>query len=334
MTRNRRLKLWYKNNVTVHDAGELSHSGNFNRTFFGIWVGAVGALIVQRTFKHGFQAVLLTGLGSSAKIIRKGHKMKKIVILVSIMSFIICMTACGNDAGTKEATLSSDTMESENTVQSAVYSETDGLLGDLSETEPELQTETKQEETEPKPQTETELPEIEPKQQTETEPELRTKTELKQQTETEPKQQTETEPKLQTEIESELQMEIEQEETEMMLNIQIGEHLLTATLAQNSSADALVEMLSEGPVTIHMNDYANMEKVGTLPKRLPKNDEQISTNAGDLILYQGNSFVIYYDTNSWNFTRLGKVNDVTQQELKDIMGEGSVTVILSLPVST
>lgn len=128
----------------------------------------------------------------------------------------------------------------------------------------------------------------------------------------------------------ETQSEAEEEKTEMILNIQVGEHLLTATLAQNSSVDALVNMLSEGPVIIQMSDYANMEKVGALPESLPRNDEPISTEAGDLILYQGNSFVIYYDTNSWNFTRLGKVNDVTQQELKEILGSRDVTVELSL----
>ncbi len=122
----------------------------------------------------------------------------------------------------------------------------------------------------------------------------------------------------------------EKEAAEMILNIQAGDHLLTATLAQNSSVEALVEMLSEGTVTIRMSDYANMEKVGSLPDSLPGNDEQISTEAGDLILYQGNSFVIYYDTNSWNFTRLGKINDMTQQELKEILGDGDITVELSL----
>lgn len=138
------------------------------------------------------------------------------------------------------------------------------------------------------------------------------------------------EPEAETESEPVLQTGSEQEETEMMLNIQVGEHMLTATLVQNSSAEALAEMLSEGPVTIEMNDYANMEKVGTLPESLPVNDERISTDAGDLILYQGNSFVIYYDTNSWSLTRLGKVNGVTRQELKDILGEGDVTVVLSM----
>lgn len=124
----------------------------------------------------------------------------------------------------------------------------------------------------------------------------------------------------------------EQEENNIMkMNIQIGENILTATLVQNSSTEALIELLSEGPVTINMNDYANMEKVGTLPQGLPRNDEQINTGAGDLILYQGNSFVIYYGNNSWSLTRLGKVDDVTQQELMDILGSGSVTAVLSLP---
>lgn len=122
----------------------------------------------------------------------------------------------------------------------------------------------------------------------------------------------------------------EKEEADYMLNIQIGEHLLTATLEQNSSTDALTKMLSNGPVTIHMQDYANMEKVGDLPESLPRNDEHINTEAGDLILYQGISFVIYYDTNSWSLTRLGKINAITQQELKDILGDGNVTIVLSI----
>lgn len=73
-----------------------------------------------------------------------------------------------------------------------------------------------------------------------------------------------------------------------------------------------------------------MEKVGSLGQDLPVNDEQITTEAGDLILYQGNSFVIYYAPNTWNFTRLGKINGVSAEELQDILGEGDITVTLSL----
>lgn len=63
-----------------------------------------------------------------------------------------------------------------------------------------------------------------------------------------------------------------------------------------------------------MHDYSNFEKVGPLGATLPTNDEQITTQAGDLILYQGSSFVIYYDTNSFSLTRLGKIDNVSQEE--------------------
>lgn len=77
-----------------------------------------------------------------------------------------------------------------------------------------------------------------------------------------------------------------------------------------------------------------MEKVGQLGVSLPRNDEYITTSPGDLILYQGNQFVIYYDTNRWSLTRLGRILDVTQQELKQALGTGSVTVTLSIKRET
>ena len=67
---------------------------------------------------------------------------------------------------------------------------------------------------------------------------------------------------------------------------------LTAVMEDNSSATGLMELLADGPLTIEMSDYANMEKVGSIGTNLPRNDKHITTGAGDLILYQGNSFVI------------------------------------------
>ena len=114
------------------------------------------------------------------------------------------------------------------------------------------------------------------------------------------------------------------------LYIQIGGTTLNATLVENSSTFALRELLAAGPLTIHMHDYGNFEKVGELPETLPRNDEDITTEAGDLILYLGRNFVIYYDTNTWDFTRLGKINNVTGSQLKQILGEGEVDVTISL----
>jgi len=65
-----------------------------------------------------------------------------------------------------------------------------------------------------------------------------------------------------------------------------------------------------------------------LGESLPTNDEQITTRLGDVILYQGNQLVIYYDTNSWSFTRLGIINNTDR--LKEALGTGNVTITLSL----
>ena len=120
----------------------------------------------------------------------------------------------------------------------------------------------------------------------------------------------------------------------MKLNIQIdngtSKHELTATLYDNSSSRALVELLQKAPVTIDMHDFSNFEKVGDLPVTLPRNDTPTDTDAGDLILYLGKRFVIYYNKNSWDFTPLGKVDNITKPELKKILGEGNVTAVLSV----
>ena len=116
----------------------------------------------------------------------------------------------------------------------------------------------------------------------------------------------------------------------MKLYLNVNNRILEASLENNSSVDALIERLKENDITINMEDYANFEKVGSLGFSLPRNDKQITTEPGDIILYQGNSLTIYYDTNSWNFTKIGKIENVNQKELKEILEKGDVTVTLSL----
>lgn len=116
------------------------------------------------------------------------------------------------------------------------------------------------------------------------------------------------------------------------LKITVNGRTFTATLVNNSSTKALKERLTQGSISIRMDDYGSMEKVGSLGFTLPQNNSRITTAPGDLILYQGSSFVIYYDTNTWSLTRLGKVDGVTtRQQMLDLLGgSGSVTVTLSL----
>lgn len=115
-----------------------------------------------------------------------------------------------------------------------------------------------------------------------------------------------------------------------MLKIEIGQETFTATLANNSSVDALKELLKDGPLTLKMSDYAGMEKGADLGVTLPQNNQQMNTTAGDIILYQGRTLVIYYDTNSWSLTPIGKINDLDEALLKETLGSGDVTVTFSL----
>ena len=115
---------------------------------------------------------------------------------------------------------------------------------------------------------------------------------------------------------------------ESMLKITVGDQELLATFADNSSAEAFRDLLAQGPVTISMDDYGGFEKVGSLGTTLTRNDSRITTQPGDVILYQGNQITIYYGTNTWNFTRLAKINDSTDLQAK--LGSGTVQVTFSL----
>ena len=115
---------------------------------------------------------------------------------------------------------------------------------------------------------------------------------------------------------------------EPMLKITVGDQELLATVADNSSAEAFRDLLAQGPVTISMDDYGGFEKVGSLGTTLTRNDTRITTQPGDVILYQGNQITIYYGTNTWNFTRLAKINDSTDLQAK--LGTGTVQVTFSL----
>lgn len=109
---------------------------------------------------------------------------------------------------------------------------------------------------------------------------------------------------------------------------------MTATLADNDAIRELKELLEKGPITIQMSDYGGFEKVGTLPQSFTTSNSQITTEPGDIMLYQGNNMVIFYGTNSWSYTRLGKIDGATVSKLKQFLGSGSITLTISLDTAS
>ena len=109
----------------------------------------------------------------------------------------------------------------------------------------------------------------------------------------------------------------------------VNQQTLEVKLEENSSTKALLEKLSAGTVTVEAEDYGGFEKVGGLGFTLPTSDTRITTKPGDLILYNGNQLTLHYGSNEWSYTKLGHI-DLSQDELKAILGDGNVTIVLSL----
>ena len=118
---------------------------------------------------------------------------------------------------------------------------------------------------------------------------------------------------------------IKKEKSETML-LEVNDYTFEVELENNTSAKALKEYVSKEKRTFSLDDYGNFEKVGDLGITLPRNDETITTKEGDLILYLGNKLCLYYNQNTWDFTKLGHIKDTAH--LKEALGKGSVQVTL------
>ena len=113
-----------------------------------------------------------------------------------------------------------------------------------------------------------------------------------------------------------------------VINLKVNNHVLKVKLEDNSAAKALMNKLKKGDVTIHAEDYGGFEKVGDLGFSLPRSDKYITTSAGDIVLYEGDEISLFYNSNSWSYTKLGKVQNI--KDLKKILGTGDVKLVLSL----
>ena len=128
-------------------------------------------------------------------------------------------------------------------------------------------------------------------------------------------------------IETETQEQLLQEEVTEM-KVEVNGYTFHATLEKNDAVTELVEMMREQPVVINMSDYSGFEKVGSLGTMLPSSNSQTTTKAGDIVLYNGNQIVVFYGSNSWSYTRIGHITDLTGWQ--EALGAGDVTITFSI----
>ena len=132
------------------------------------------------------------------------------------------------------------------------------------------------------------------------------------------------------ETQSETSKETEEEPAVKTLTMKIGDTTVAVDWEENESVAALRELVKDKPLTVQMSMYGGFEQVGSLGTSLPRNDSQTTTAAGDIVLYSGNQIVVFYGSNSWAYTRLGHVTDKTAAEMAELLGNGNVTIEISL----
>ena len=114
------------------------------------------------------------------------------------------------------------------------------------------------------------------------------------------------------------------------VKVQINEDIFDVELENNSAAHEFIKELEKGNITVNTTEYGGFEKVGELGFSLPANDENINTEPGDIVLYQGDKISLFYGSHLWSYTKLGKIDNISSNELKEVLGPDDVTLIFSL----
>lgn len=118
--------------------------------------------------------------------------------------------------------------------------------------------------------------------------------------------------------------EADAEDMELVMTIDGTE--VSVAWEDNESVDAIRDLADSGGLEINMSMYGGFEQVGSIGQSISRNDKKITTKAGDIVLYSGNQVVVFYGSNSWAYTRLGRITDKTEQELAEMLGNGDVVL--------
>jgi hypothetical protein len=115
-----------------------------------------------------------------------------------------------------------------------------------------------------------------------------------------------------------------------MLRMMIGNTAVAVDWENNESVEALKAQCENEPLVIQMSMYGGFEQVGPIGSKLPSNDAQTTTSAGDIVLYSSNQIVVFYGSNSWAYTKLGHITDQDASGMAGLLSNGNVTITISM----
>ena len=115
-----------------------------------------------------------------------------------------------------------------------------------------------------------------------------------------------------------------------LVKVKINDEIFDVKLKNNSATEELIKELKKENITVNASEYGGFEKVGDLGFSLPTSDKNIGTNPGDIVLYQGDKISLFYGSHSWSYTKLGRIDNVDPDQLREILGSGDVTLEFGL----
>ena len=125
------------------------------------------------------------------------------------------------------------------------------------------------------------------------------------------------------------QIENQTKEVQTQMKMRIGDTPVKVAWESNESVEALKELAQSG-LTIQMSMYGGFDQVGSIGQRLPSHDVQTNTSSGDIVLYSSSQLVVFYGSNSWAYTRLGRITDQSAEEMRELLSRGDVTITISV----
>ena len=125
------------------------------------------------------------------------------------------------------------------------------------------------------------------------------------------------------------QIENQTKEVQTQMKMRIGDTPVEVAWENNESVEALKELAQDG-LTIQMSMYGGFEQVGSIGQRLPSHDVQTNTSSGDIVLYSSSQLVVFYGSNSWAYTRLGRITDQSAEGMRELLSRGDVTITISV----
>ena len=127
-----------------------------------------------------------------------------------------------------------------------------------------------------------------------------------------------------------ISLDMKEENKMDKLKLYIDDNEVEFIWEENDSMKQIRELAKNNPIIINTHQYGGFEQVGEIGQNIVSNNVQMTTEAGDIVLYAGSNIVVFYGSNSWSYTKLGKITNKTDDELSELLGNGNVSITLSL----